>query len=264
MKLCLCGYVAPPSVGHPEAFLRNLARFKHTTDLILYSEHPWPDTFRLKGSPEAYRSHKFPDGRPNKFCVQNGAFFTGVRIAHQRGYTHMITLEDDVRVGCDDWDSRMWDEYFALTVPAVAAGTLATYNPCNVGPEATRRWNELLRRNTRKNFPIATYGWLGAGIEGPSAVFPNGALAIYDLRWLAKFFDLEKTAYIASAHDAWDFAIGFKIWDYFKEQSYDMVGMLECIFSGYKNLVISEEERIDMLKRGDVVAVHHVKTDWIP
>lgn len=264
MKLCACGYVAPPQIGHPEVFLANINKFKRKTDLILYSDHPYPDTFRLKGSPEQYKTMSFPDGRPNKFCVQNGAFFTGVRLAHQRGYTHMITLEDDVRVGCDDWDAKIWEEYFALGHPVIAAGTLATYNPCNWSTDASQRWANLLRKNTRKNFPVATYGWLGAGIHGKSAVFPNGALAVYDLNWLAKLFDLANTAQTAGAHDAWDFAIGFKIWDLFEEQSYEMVGHLDTVGSWYRDLVTDEAQRKKLLLDGDVVAAHHFKSDWAP
>jgi len=264
LKLCACGYVAPPHIGHPEAFLRNLSKIKTDCDLILYSDYAYPDTFRLKASPEVFRQNKFPDGKPNKFCVQNGAFFTGVRIAKERGYTHMITLEDDVRFGVDHWDSIMWEEYFAIGRPLIAAGTLATYNPCNWSPEASKLWGELCRRNTRRNFPISTYGWLGAGIKGKTAVFPNGALAIYDLDWMAKFFNLNETQLTASSHDAWDFAIGFKIWDVFEEMSYELVGYMETIGSWYRDLVTTEPERIELLKSGAVVAVHHIKTDWVP
>jgi hypothetical protein len=196
--------------------------------------------------------------------MQNGAFFTGAKIARDRGYTHMITLEDDVRVGRPDWDQYIWNEYFSHGKPLLAAGTLATYNPCNWSPEASKLWAELLRVNTRKNFPIATYGWLGAGIKGKTAVFPNGALAIYDLNWLGKFFDLTNTQATATSHDAWDFAIGFKIWDTFEEMSYDLVANLHTVGSWYRDLVTDEEERKRMLVDGEVCAVHHIKTDWEP
>lgn len=264
MKLAVLGYVPPPTVGHPAAFIANVRKFKCRTDLLLYSDHDWPGTLRLKGSPEALKGARFPNGEPNKFAIPNACFFTGLRIARAHGYTHVIMLEEDSRVGRDDWDQVMWEEYFSIGRPLIAAGTLACYNPFNFSIEAAARWRELLRRNLKKNFPIVTYGWLGAGVKGPSCIFPNGALAIYDMVWMAKLFDLDRTMDISRIETAWDMAVGFKVWEVFNESSYDVVGFMDSIFSGYKDLVTDEAMRRDMLTSGKVVAVHQIKSDWAP
>lgn len=264
MKLAIVGYVPPPTVGHPHAFLENLRRFKLKTDLLLYSDHPWEDTLRLKASPEVHRGMKFPTGEVNKFAVPNAAFFTGLRIAATKGYTHVLILEEDCRVGCDYWDQIMWEEYFSIGRPTIAAGTLACYNPCNFSPEATRRWTALIQQNKSKNHPIVTYGYSGAGQVSTCCVFPNGALAIYDLRWMAKYFDLEQSLKTAALATAWDMAIGYKIWETFQEDAYEVTGLMGCIFSGYGNVVTTQAMREEMLVKGEVVAVHQIKTDWKP
>lgn len=262
MKLCTVGYVPPPSVGHPEAFLRHLAR-RRTTNLILFSDHSWPGVLKLQRSLSGITG-TFPNGQSNKFAIPNAIFFTGVRIAMSQGYTHMITIESDCRVGCDDWDQRIWEEYFGLGKPVVAAGTLVCYNPANHSPSALRRWRDLIRRNTHKNFPVATYGWLGAGVTGPCAVFPNGALAVYDLAWLCRLFDMENTLKWCTSITAWDMAIGTTLWERVGEAAYDYVGMLETVFSGYGNLVTTQDERRRMLINGEVVAYHQEKGDFEP
>lgn len=264
MKLGIFGYVPPPTVGHPVAFLENVRKFKTSTPLMLYSDHNWPDTIRLKGSPEVHKNTRFPNGEPNKFAVPNACFFTGMRIAHMSGFTHVIVLEEDCRVGRDNWDLVMWEEYFGIGRPLIAAGTLAVYNPCNWNPEAERRWNALLRRNTKRNFPVATYGWKGAGQKDRSCVFPNGALAIYDMKWIAKLFDLDDSMKTAALETAWDMAVGFRLWDVFQEDAYDVTAYMDSVFSGYGNLVTTEEDRKAMLTSGQVVAVHQIKTDWQP
>lgn len=268
MKLAIIGYVPPPHVGNPATFLANVNKFKRSTDLVLYSDHDWPDVMKLRHSPEFMRNARFPDGQTvNKFAVQNTIFFTGLRIALLKGYTHYITLEDDVRVGRDDWDSLIWEEYFGFGRPLIASGTLVCYNPCNWSRLAVDRWQDLLKKNLRRNFPIATYGYTGAGQVSSSCLFPNGALAVYDVRWLCKLYNLHEGSQIPEmvrSLQAWDMDIGFQVWKEFEESSYDFMAHSDEVFSGYGNIVTTEDERKKMLTDHKVVAVHQIKTNWAP
>lgn len=265
MKLGCLLYLPPPNVGFATVFFEHLQRYKRATELILYSEHHWPGAIRLKANPEAFRSVRTREGAPSKFAIANATFVAGLRIAWLNGFTHVLVLEPDVRVGRHYWDQEIFEEYFDLGFPCIAAGTLACFNMCNHSPLAAARWAELVKRNKRRNFPIASYGWLGGGVKGPSCVFPNGALAVYDLAWMHKLFGLDSVNYHEVAQDtAWDQLIGLKIWDIFKEDSYLVVGHLQSIFSGYGEIVTTEQMRQELLTSGDCCAIHQVKSAWVP
>lgn len=259
----LC-YVPGPKVKNSTLFLEHINRFKRETDLIFCSEHPYPGAIQFRGDPEQFRHARYPSGEKNPFGIANAVFFTALKIAWLNEYTHVIVLEPDVRVGVDYWDVAIWEEYFKLGHPAIAAGTLACYNPCNHSPEATRRWEKLVSRNTGRNFPIATYGFVGAGKLGSSFVFPNGALAVYDVRWLARFYDLRNQGSFMTQVTAWDMSIGIKIWEVFGVDSFSVVGHLNCIYSGFGDIISTEESRRALLNSGKVVAIHQVKSEWVP
>lgn len=264
LRLGLLLYLPPAKVPNTQLFYDHFCKVKRGTEVILYSEAPWPDAKRLRGDPEQFRSARFPDGSPNKFAIPNATFFTGIRIAMLEGYSHVIVVEPDCRFGCDYWDLQIWEEYFNLGFPCIAAGTLACYNPCNYSPAATRKWEALIERNARKNFPIATYGFMGGGQKGGTSVFPNGALAVYDIEWMTRFYDLHNTMLWSTQVTAWDFSFGHKLWERFGPDAYDMVGHLNCIYSGFGELVSTELERQALLMSGKIVAGHQYKSAWVP
>lgn len=262
MKLALIGYVPPPKVVAAEAFLKNLERFQRSTDLILFSEHDWPDTIRLKGDPEAIKRQQpsAPHQKANPFALNNWLFFTALRIAIDQGITHIIYLESDCRVGKNDWDSVMWEQYFSAHQPSIIGGTPAVYNPMNAGIKAARRWEALVSQNNRRNYPIATYGWKGAADASGCCVFVNGALGIYDVRWMAKFFDVSDTMPLAKKSTAWDMQIGIELWNRFGDSVYDLVLHMPCIYSSYGDVISTEQDRLRLLRNGDVVGIHQCKS----
>lgn len=268
LQLGILLYLPPPRVGCVSAFVEHIQAYKRATDLLVYSEHAWPipGIIMLKGNPEQFRYVKDSRGVPSNFACANVVFFAGLKIAKLHGYSHIMVIEPDVRVGKDHWDRDIWDEYFDLGFPCVAAGTLVTHNPCNHSPLATARWAELVKRNQRKNFPIATYGWVGSAMRADSMVFPNGALSVYDMTWMERFFgDLTNINYgDVAAQTAWDFYVGQKIWSVFKEDSYLVTGHLTRTFSGYADIITTEEMRRNLLLSGEVVAVHQIKSNWVP
>lgn len=269
MKLCVVGYLPPPKFVCTMTFLANLQKFWPANKTILYSDFPyWKEPFNLDviplhASPEILKKATIA-GKPNTWAVNNAVFLTGMRMARQTGFDHAIYVESDCRFGCKDWDQRIFEEHFSLGFPNIASGSLVVWSPFNAGLEVTRRWERLIvernekRENPKRNFPIPTYGTRDSGLP---SIFPNGALGVYDLRWIAEMFDLNNTIQIASESHAWDFLIGEKIWQRFGVQSFDVVGNLTCIFSGYGDQITTEQERMAMLRNGDVVAVHQVKSD---
>lgn len=264
MKLASVLYLPPPKVyAAASAIVENLKRFPPRHELIVFSEHDWnwPGQIKLKLSPEVALQADGQARMPKQdFRVNNTIFITGLQLARNQGATHIIVLEADCRVGVKDWDDVMFTEYFNLGRPCIAAGSLAFYNPANYSAKALQRWQQIVAKNTARNFPCPTYGWVGAADNHPSCVFPNGALSVLDMEWMKRLFTLESAVAEAVNMPPWDMCIGQKIWERFTEDAYDVVGHLGSIFSGYGNIITTEEQRLEMLRSGKIVAVHQVKS----
>lgn len=267
MKTASIAYVPPPAFGCAQEFWDNLQSNPAKGELILFSDHDWPGVVKLPTPLEQWKNASYPSGQDagkrNPFAINNLLYLTAIRIARERGISHMFYLESDCRVA-PGWDARVWEEYFSLGRPTIAAGTLATYNPCNFSAEAARRWARLVARNIRRNVPIATYGWLPAAQVSPSCVFPNGALAVYDLAWMQQLWNLDESVLTAVSNSAFDMVLGTLVWQRFAEDSYEVFGYLESVFSGYGDILTTEAERLAMLRDGRVCGVHQVKSKVNP
>lgn len=263
MNLASLLYVPPPK-AYPsaEAILINLKRYPAKHRLIVFSEHDygWPDQIVLRVSPEGIKKQTNSEGKLNPWSLNNAVFLTALRIAVAQQLSHIIYLEADCRVGVHHWDDVIFNEYFNLGFPCVAAGTLATYNPCNWSREAAKRWEALVSSNQRKNVPIATYGWKGAADRHPCCVFPNGALSVISMDWAAVLFDLQNTVNAALNMGPWDMHLGIQVWKRFEVGSYDVMGMLTKIYSGYGDVLTTPEERLSWLRNGEYVAIHQCKS----
>jgi len=235
--------------------------------MVAYSEHDWdwPGLIKLKADPEEVKSRapKLQNGEPNQFAINNVLWLVGLRFAREMGYTHVLYLESDCRVGVKHWDEKVFDEYFSIGRPLIAGGNIACYNPCNSTALGSKRWEELVTQNNkRRNVPIPTYGWLPAATKAPSCVFVNGALAIYSIAWMEQLFEhLEDCTRQAYAPSPFDMGLGVKLWDIFQEDSYEVLGHLTSVFSGFGDIMTTEEERLDMVRSGECVGCHQVKSD---
>jgi hypothetical protein len=265
MKLAVVAYIPPPTYGCATTFYENLMRHKPKFPLLLYSDHPWDGAIRLKVSPDQIRLMQEAKVRRtafNKWTVNNAVFLTGMALAKREGYTRVIYLESDCRVAGENWDERIFDEYYGLGRPCIGAGTLACYNTCNFSREAAMRWSKLVAGNVKRNMPIATYGWVGAANKHVSCVFPNGALSVLDVNWISDLFNnLENTVQTADDSTAWDMALGQKVWDLFAEDSFEVFGMLHSVFSSYGDVLTTEAERLQWLREGKYCAVHQCKSN---
>lgn len=260
MKLAIIGYLPDPSRGHPQAFLDNVRAFKNDMPLTLFSHHPWPDVFQLKMDPAQLKKHHDPRNE-KRYFLHNAIFLSALRMARHHGASHMLMLEDDCRVRGDGWADAIFDEAFSSSQPWVVAGSAACYNPSNAGIEAHRRWEQFVKDNVRKNYPIPTYGWLPSDKKHPSCVFVNGALGIYNIAWMERLFDLEKPTEEALKSTAYDMEIGIRLWNIFGVDSYDLVAHLSTsMFSSFGDVLSTEDERLAMLASGQVRAVHQVKS----
>ena len=85
-------------------------------------------------------------------------------------------------------------------------------------------------------------------------------LSVISMDWAAVLFDLQNTVNAALNMGPWDMHLGIQVWKRFEVGSYDVMGMLTKIYSGYGDVLTTPEERLNWLRNGDYVAVHQVKT----
>lgn len=263
INCAILAYLPPPHYGNAEVFRANVLKFKTEVPVVFYSDHPYPDVIPII-NPEVAKD-RLRNGKVNKFAVNNAIFFTGLKIAHSKGLTHFIYLEEDCRVGCDHWDGQMLKEFFAARPHRPIGGSVVCYNPCNAGREAYDVWTAFVEKNnTRKNHPIPTYGWQGAAEGNGSCVFVNGALGIYSVSYLMELFgfgnEVKNSVQTAGDSRPWDQESGFKMWERHGVDAYNQLVHLKCIYSSYGNILSTEEERMDMLRSGKCCGVHQIKS----
>lgn len=262
IKPCLISYVPPPNVTGAEQFLANVRRFKTKHPLILFSEHNYgPDVTEIGASPEFIRGAKYSNGAENKWALNNLVFLTGLRVIGDK-FTHFLYLEADCRVNGDYWDGIVFDELSLRNPDALAAGTFATYNVNNRNIAFSRAWHTWMAENGKAQFPITAYGGNGASEAHEPAVFPNGALAIYDVAWIRKEFGSDGTVQKAANITAFDYEVGRRLVRQFGADVFRKVLHLNSVYSSYGDVQTSEGERQELLTSKAVVAVHQIKSVW--
>lgn len=290
LKLGSIGYVPPPN--HPklgkcaQSFVLNMEKFKPTYSQLLYSDYI-EYGFKPIANPEGIGGQ---DRNP-KWAVNNAIFISGIRLAVIAGFTHIIYLEADCRVGTPGWDAVIFDEYFRLPFPAVAAGSLVSHGCVNGGQEFFRRFSDMIAMNRRDKSQhlIPIYGVpcppekQGQFPSSPSpniippgdartsfkpAVYPNGALGVYDVAWLAELFGIQRDGKFKDGYStmdvvlgvAWDHLIGMKLYDRFGVDLFDVVAHMDSVYSGFGDRLDTEADRLKLLTDKRAVAVHQVKS----
>jgi hypothetical protein len=265
-KLGILAYVAPRGLANADAFFANIRNFPTKHELVIYSDNDyskeWPGMTKLNGTVEVAKTDT------NRMAVNNLVFFTGLRIAANRGFTHVLILEHDCRVGVAGWDEIIWQEFLSKNPEAIMGGSLVVFNPCSFSRKGAELFEELLIGTKPKRFlPLSVFGPNPPGWKRISCVFPNGCFAIYRMDWLLKTFPEitgtpEQYIGLSMKLKTWDYAIGFRLWQEFNEDTYGKVVHLDSAYSGYGNILSTEEERKQWVSEGKIVGVHQIKSDW--
>ncbi len=258
MNPCILAYIPPPSFGNGEAFLKNLRFWKTKIPIITYSDHPGWGADILVPNPETAR-------RPRRhWLVNNFVFLMGLQIARQHGYTHFIYLEEDCRVRGDGWAEFVISE-FSKWPRAIMGGTPTAWNPMNGGVDTLKDFiNYAHDYQRRSGVPIPIYG---ASIpKAPQyakfCVYPNGAAAIYETRWLLDAFHISGVgiATTAISGDAYDMIIGWEMFRQFGVGVFSKVAPLSSVFSGFGDQIMDYQQRVDSLVSGKFKVVHQIKS----
>lgn len=265
----IVGYVPPPSFGCAQKFLENILKFKTKHRLILISDHPYEIGERRILPPEGilprdtHNPHPLIDPytrMPKPCAINNAIFHTCLRIAIQEGVSHMLYVESDCRVNGDHWDERVFDEFFSQPFPVIAAGTLVTWNIFNGGLKFVSKWEQLVHKTSFCSFPMSNYGSMPHGNNPCNpAIFPNGALGVYSLEWMAQLFDLSSMLSLATDR-AWDFVLGSRLVERFNVDAFEMVAHLNSVLSVYGDTLCTEDQRLKWLSDKRWAAVHQVKS----
>lgn len=253
MKPAVLAYVPPPKLLNADVFLANIQKFKIGTELLLYSDHNYPNTIRI-GNPDTL---KHPT---NRFVLNNSLFITALRIARSQQITHVLYVEADSRVGQDHWDEQIFEEYCNASKDLIAGGSCVVYNPCNHSLGATKAWMNFMKSNTWPEYPIPCYGWKSASDATGSAVYTNGSLGVYSMEWMEKIFNLEDPVKTARESLPWDQQIGVTAWKMLGEKAYEKFLHMVTVFSSFGDVLSSEDERMNLLRNGEIVAVHQIKS----
>jgi hypothetical protein len=245
--------------------MQNMRDFPTENPLVLFSdEYEGANVIKLGGSVEIA---KVPT---NRMAVNNLVFLLAIRIAATKGFTHILLVENDCRVNKAGWDKIIFDEFFRKNPDAICGGSLAIFNPCSYNHEASHAFEKFMfDAYPTRPVPLSITGSSNLAEHRDSCVFPNGALAVYQMEWLMKKFpeitqDTEHYVKVAQQIKTWDYEIGSRLWDEFKQDTYKKVVHFDCIYSGYGNVMTSEDQRKELLNSERVVAIHQIKSDWIP
>ena len=264
LKLGIIGYIPPPNIGYPEAFLQNMADYPAKYQMILFSDHTYPGILKIAASPEIAKTPT------NKMAVNNLIFWTAIRIAAANKFTHIILIEPDCRVIAEGWDEIIYREFFEKNAEAITGGSVAIFNPCSHSGDGARRFEKYVIETAKdRKMPLSVTGSSNLAEFRDSCVFPNGAFAIYQMDWMLKTFPQAigptKEYYeLAQTSKTWDYEIAIRLWNQFKVETYDKVVSIGCIYSGYGDVMSTEVQRRDMLRHKTVIGVHQIKSDWIP
>ena len=266
-KLLVIGYLPPKRLYPTDSFLKNMADFPPSNEMVLFTDS---DEFSGNGIVKLAGSVEVAKTPSNKMACNNLIFFIALRIAASKRCTHILLVENDCRVNKAGWDEIIFQEFLRKNPDAICGGSLAIFNPCSFNQKAAQKYENLIAASIKSRpVPFSVTGSSNLAEFRDSCVFPNGALAIYRMDWLLKTFSQVTSSpqdYIKAAQDivTWDYEIGKRLWNEFKENTYDKVVHIDCHYSGYGNVMTTEDERKQLLESGRIVAVHQIKSDWTP
>ena len=267
MTLGVLAYIPPPGVGHPEVFLSHLKEhWPSGVEVILYSDHlEWGGLVKVDCIQPS------PKRRP--WLANNSVFLTGLKLAGEAGWTHMLYLESDCRVFGSDWAERMRTAFLLsqseLGCPAIMGGSPVIYNPSSTRMEGLNAVSNFICDTRRRGLMSPTiYQGDGAPIRvcNMTIIYPNGAGSILAVPWLAEWFRVKSNPIpsTASMIPPWDMAVGHAAWHIHGLEAFKKFAHIPCAYSAFGNTITTEEERIKMLVSGDKVLIHQVKSDWKP
>lgn len=239
----------------PRFFLQNIGHYSHEYPIMFFSDYnkgKYSDFIHIP-SPDPLKKSK------NKTACQNYLFIHALRIARDAGLSRFIYLESDCRVGCDNWDKLMLDEWVD---GSVVMGTPNLFNTTDMPRVHWPRIESYLADYTAATgLPVAQFLANPKTRKLGSCMFMMGAGAIYDTaKTLELFpgFDSCISSY-ACRTAAFDLHIGLRLFQMHSIAALDKMPFLARSFSGFGNKVLNLGQRVERLRTGKSCLIHQYK-----
>lgn len=186
------------------------------------------------------------------------AFILGAQIAIEKQLDYVIVLQDDVRLGRDNWDECIFDEFFSAGSGKLNGGTIFSFSPPN-----TPRFKAFLKASNnrvRSGLP-PTIIQMDTDSKGPSYSYANGALSVISVPFLR---DHILSGPLLKNRGVWDNFIGHTLSSLYGENSLDVLVPIKCVISDCFDKATTTPQLKNWLKSGKVVGVHQIREEWIP
>lgn len=259
MNIGTVAYLPPHGRLHSDAFAENIGKYKSRYPVyFITDDDTWHSKARLIDNPE-----KVKVGRVPAYAINNYIWLKGMELARDAGLAYMIYLETDSRIGCDDWDGILYDEFFSRYPKGIdCAGSPVVWDVTNGGREFSLKVISAAHEYQKlSGLPASFHGGKHPHDLSGACYYPNGSCAIYQMEALLKLFAGFSQDIVGNARRlvAWDMEIGRRLWFNYGSDCVNHVGWLAKAYSGFGNAITTEVERWQMLKDGRKVAVHQIK-----
>ncbi len=192
--------------------------------------------------------------------------------AHKQ-LTHFILIETDCRFAADYWDRTMWQEFKAWPTEALFGGTPVCWHPWSRGHAASQCLIDYAHRYQQVSGIAMAFEGAYTSPWG-MAIYPNGALAVYNVAECLEYFADVLPVLKAAPHQQGPMLAPFHTYDLHIGRRlvarHGVAGALTRLawtpstYSGCKNHHVTLDERLEMLRSGRKTAVHHIKLSESP
>ena len=261
-------------------FLNHLNRWKRSMPLhlVVHSQTSLSKVHEFKESDTEFLISTPPKFQTHGGCLPSDqyamlAFLHILKAAIERQLTHFILIETDCRFSADYWDQKIWQEFKAWPEEALFGGTPVCWHPWSKGHDESQKIIDYAHRYQQSSgVAMAFEGAYNS--QWGMAIYPNGALAIYNVSECREYLSdvlpvldaspNKQGAMLAPFH-TFDLHIGRKlVAKHGVSGALSKLAYLPSVYSGCKNHHVTLEERLAMIRTGRKVAVHHIKTSEAP
>lgn len=191
----------------------------------------------VKGSRIFFDHFNFPPPDLTSNSYGTVAFLTAAEYAYNYGYNYLLYTEDDCRILDDRYDNAMICDFTNRRYSqTILYGTPILWNPRGMGRYAWRRCQVYMAQT---ELPITIQGNL---YEAP-AVYPNGALAIYNTKFLFDKCIGPARAGIIKEQVPWDLWLGINLVSEFRSDVFDLLLPSKCSYSDNGYTIIPPTQR---------------------
>ena len=175
------------------------------------------------------------------------------------GWDEMLWVETDCRFSGDYWDDVIRQEH-AGAGDVVCSGSPVGWHLLSNGHVVAKKAIDYAHRYQKLTGRV--FAFEGSMASGPMSLYPNGAIAWYSRELMEECF----TSKIPlgweqfASGEPFDLAVGQYVWGRFGDASFSKVGITPSSYSGCLDGWYSLNDRLQMLARGQIVAVHQVKS----